>query len=214
VDDLELIGRHLLKEWVRNREAEREIIRCESEIQTALARRRWSELQGQATEVRLNQHACGLAVQPAQSVVAISSTSRDADAHSGPARTKARAPCRGAGGRPKSLRVIQLAEDAMHVHISALNHLIRNGLGHQAAAKQIRGWSAKDIVRRINEERGRNHPLSGPKWPTIYKQIQRWREDRNRWALSTDWEDPEEELSGALRRDGDWGRANGLNVPR
>jgi hypothetical protein len=214
VDDLELIGRHLLKEWVRNREAEREIIRCESEIQTALARRRWSELQGQATDDRFIQHQCGLAVQPAKSVVTVSSTSRDAGDHSGTARTKVRSLCRGAGGRPKSPHIIDLEGDAGHVHTSGMNHLMRNGLSLEAALEQIRNWSAKEIVRRINEERGRNHPLSGPQWPTIYKQIQRWRDDQNRRALSAEWEEPEEEMSGALRRDGDWARANGLTVPR
>ncbi len=45
-EDLVAIGQFLVGEWLREREQEREFIRRESEVQTALARRRWRELFG------------------------------------------------------------------------------------------------------------------------------------------------------------------------
>lgn len=218
-ENLALIGQGLLRQWILQRDAEREIVARESHIQTTLARRRWGELQG-LLSAKLRQPTQNGQATPS---VPVPVGFRERPGAAGKAvkkklQSKTPLPRQGPsnGGRPKDPGVLQFEEDIQYVITSGLKDLRRNGVNRRNALEQIKAWTKADIVRRVNEERNRNHPLHGRQGDAIRKQVERapaYRQLRElTWDSASHPEDPDSQA--IERRDRHWASENGLHTPR
>lgn len=118
------------------------------------------------------------------------------------------------GGRPKDPDVVQFEKEVTGVLASGFNHCLRNGADRRIAAETLKSWTPSDVVRRINDEFGRDYPLHGPEWDAIRKRVDRTPVYDGLKALDATWDESRVEMPVSSKRDDSWALENDLRIQR